>query len=81
MKISFKESVENDLKKIDKNERIKILNKIKIELVKNPGIDKLLKGEYKDLYSYRVGNYRVIYTMLIDEILILKIGHRKDIYS
>ncbi len=80
MKISFKASVEKDLRKIDPKERNKILKKIKTELSNNPGIDKKLTGEYKDLYSYRVGNYRIIYTLLDDEILILRVGHRKDVY-
>ncbi len=80
MKISFKASVEKDLRKIEPKERIKILKKIKTELSNNPGIDKKLTGEYKDLYSYRVGNYRIIYTLLDDEILILRVGHRKDVY-
>lgn len=80
LKIKFKASVEKDLKKIDQKERTKILNKIKKELSNNPGKDKQLKGEFKDLYSYRAGNYRVIYTISNNEILILRIGHRKDVY-
>ena len=80
MKISFKASVEKDLRKIDKNEREKILKKIKNELITNPGIDKQLTGTFKGLYSYRVGNYRIIYSILKEEILILRIFHRKDAY-
>jgi mRNA interferase RelE/StbE len=81
LKISFKASVEKDLRKIDPKERTNIINKINTELLINPGNDKKLSGEYKDLYSYRIGNYRVIYTLMTDEILILRIGHRKDVYS
>ena len=80
MKVSFKASVEKDLRKIDKNEREKILKKIKNELITNPGIDKQLTGTFKGLYSYRVGNYRIIYYILKEEILILRIFHRKDAY-
>ena len=80
MKVSFKASVEKDLRKIDKNEREKILKKIKNELITNPGIDKQLTGTFKGLYSYRVGNYRIIYYILKEEILILRISHRKDAY-
>ena len=80
MKVSFKASVEKDLRKIDKNEREKILKKIKNELITNPGIDKQLTGTFKGLYSYRVGNYRIIYYILKEEILILRISYRKDAY-
>lgn len=80
MKISFKQSVEKGLRKIDSKEREKILKEIKTELIKSPGIDKQLTGEFKGLYSYRVGNYRVIYTLLKEEILVLRISHRKNVY-
>jgi mRNA-degrading endonuclease RelE of RelBE toxin-antitoxin system len=31
--------------------------------------------------KYRVGDYRVIYAVLGNEVLVLRIGHRKDIYK
>ncbi len=54
-----------------------------LELKNNPrpyGIIKL-KGT-ESLYRIRVGEYRVIYQILDDVLLILvvKIGHRKDVY-
>ena len=81
-KISYKSSVEKDLRKIDRTQVKRILDKIDTDLPKNPGKDKKLSGEYKNLYSYRVGNYRVIYTILSIKkmILILSISHRKDAY-
>ena len=82
-KISYKSSVERDFRKIDRTQVMRILDKIDTNLSKNPGKDKKLSGEYKDLYSYRVENYRVIYTILSNKkmILILSISHRKDIYK
>ncbi|RTZ59711.1 MAG: hypothetical protein DSZ31_03460 [Gammaproteobacteria bacterium] len=43
---------------------------------------KPLKGKYKGLYRLRVGNYRVIYKRDNDKlvILVIRIGHRRDIY-
>jgi mRNA interferase RelE/StbE len=40
-----------------------------------------LAGE-EDLYRIRVGDYRIIYSIQDDQLLILvvKIGHRKEIY-
>lgn len=42
-----------------------------------------LKGELKDYWRYRVGNYRILADIKDAEIkiIIFKIGHRKDIYS
>lgn len=52
------------------------------ELRSDPFLGKLLKGELKGRYSYRIGNYRIIYRIehgrLI--IIIIDIGHRRDIY-
>ena len=38
-----------------------------------------LKGEFAGLRKFRVGDYRVIYTLLGDDVLILHIAHRKDV--
>jgi mRNA interferase RelE/StbE len=42
---------------------------------------KKLKGE--DAYRIRVGNYRVIYEIEDDKIIVIvvSVGHRKDIYK
>ena len=82
-KISYKSSVEKDFQKIDRSQVIRILNKIENDLANNPGKDKELTGTFKGLYSYRVGNYRIIYTILhkIETILILRVGHRKEVYT
>ncbi len=44
---------------------------------------KVLTGEYKDLWRYRVGNYRIICDVRDRELIILAlaVGHRKDIYK
>ena len=43
---------------------------------------KPLKGEYKGLYRLRVGNYRVVYRLDREQIVIIivRIGHRGEIY-
>lgn len=48
----------------------------------DPFTGKALKGELKGLYSYRMGSYRIIYQIHKEEILVivLKIGHRREIY-
>ena len=48
----------------------------------DPFQGKLLKGELRSLYSYRVGDYRIIYQIRRHEliVLIIDVGHRRDIY-
>lgn len=42
---------------------------------------KALTGEFKGLYRLRVGDYRVIFDTDKEEITVLTILHRKDIYK
>jgi len=82
-KINFDKKVIKDLKKIAYSEQIKILDIIENKLSIDPYIGKRLAGNLSRFYKYRVGNYRVIYTIYEDtiEIEIIKIGHRKDVYK
>ena len=80
----LKEAVE-ELKRLDQVWQKRIINKLKI-LATNPNRlannIKPLKGKYHDYFRLRIGDYRVIYsreeTQLV--ILIIRIGHRKEIY-
>ncbi|MCH7763565.1 MAG: type II toxin-antitoxin system RelE/ParE family toxin [Candidatus Marinimicrobia bacterium] len=80
-KIRYKKSVAKDLKSIDKGEKERILNKIEDTLSNKPNQYPLLKGRFAGLRKLRIGNYRVIFSLLDDEIWILRIGHRSEIYK
>ena len=79
--IVYKKSVQRDLKKLSKAEADRVLNKVEEELSKNDDAYPVLKGQFAGLRKYRVGEYRVIYAILGNEVLILRIGHRKDVYK
>jgi len=83
-KVTYLDSVEEDLKKLDKSTVRKILNRIETYLARDPKeLGKPLKGEFQGYWRYRWGNYRVIYKISEREILILvlRISNRKDVYS
>ena len=43
---------------------------------------KSLKGSLSGFYSFRLGgNYRVIFKIKLEEIFLIDIGHRKDVYK
>lgn len=78
--IFYKSSVERDLKKIDHKERTKITDEIEKELSSNPRAGIPLTGIFKGLFRYRIGDYRVVYTIIPTGILVLRMKHRKDVY-
>jgi mRNA interferase RelE/StbE len=79
--IVYKKSVYRDLKKLSKPEAKRILDRIEKELIKQPETNPVLKGQFAGLRKYRVGDYRVIYALMEPDIIILRIGNRKDIYK
>ena len=80
-KIEYKSSVGKDLKKLEKKVTKRILNELEKNLRENPNIGVPLSGQFKDLFKYRVGDYRIIYAKTITGVLILRIGHRSKIYK
>jgi mRNA interferase RelE/StbE len=79
-KIAFKKSVSRDLKKIDKDQAERILNKIEEDLPEKADSFPSLTGKFTGLRRFRVGDYRVIYTIIEDTALILRISHRRESY-
>lgn len=82
-KVFYLDSVEKDLERLDRPTRKRILDKIEKHLAKDPkGLGKALTGQFKGLWRYRVGDFRVIYKVAEEEILIVvaRIGHRKNVY-
>jgi len=79
-KVTFKKSVSRDLKKISKEEADKILKKIEEELSEKADANPILKGRFAGLRKYRYGDYRVIYTIIEQKVIILRIRHRREAY-
>ena len=79
--IVYKSSIKKDLRRIDKKKLPAILEDIESVLKDSPLKGKELKGEFEGLFSYRVGDYRVIYTILGNTVIVLRISHRKDAYK
>ncbi|SFV87405.1 RelE/StbE replicon stabilization toxin [hydrothermal vent metagenome] len=82
-KLSFDDKVVKDLKKIDRTWQSKILKLIKTKLVENPYLGKRLVGNLSPYYRYRVGDYRVLYSINDEEVrvFVVKIKHRKNVYK
>lgn len=79
--VVYKKSVHRDLKKLSKAEVSHILDQIEQELTKNPESYPALKGQFAGLRKYRIGDYTVIYALVGTDILVLRIGNRRDVYK
>lgn len=81
-KIKWDSRALKDLKKIDQKKVKSILKKVG-ELAKNPLMGKPLKGEFQDYRRLRVGQYRVIYSVIkkIITIQILLVGSPGSVYK
>lgn len=79
-KIAFKKSVARDLKKIDKDQADRILSKIEDELPEKAETFPSLTGRFSSLRKFRVGDYRVVFSIMGDTALILRIRHRREAY-
>jgi mRNA interferase RelE/StbE len=74
--------VGEDIPKLDPPNRKRIKAAIEAKLVDRPEeFAKPLAYTKAALWSLRVGNWRVIFGLRGDEIWILKIGHRRDVYQ
>ena len=77
----IKQSVGKELEKLPRKDRIRTSRKIQ-ELAFEPRPHGCEKLSAEEKYRIRQGNYRVVYS--IDDVkrvvLIVKIGHRKEVY-
>ncbi|MBD2280577.1 MULTISPECIES: type II toxin-antitoxin system RelE/ParE family toxin [Aphanizomenonaceae] len=81
--VSFESESITDLDNLDQVVRLRILNKIQWLSLNFEQITPLsLTGQWSGFYKLRVGDYRVIYELDIEEqlIIIIRIGHRREIY-
>ena len=81
-KVEYAKGVVKDLKKLAPQIREKALLVVENVLAVDPHVGRPLTGRYKGLWKYRIGDYRIIYsieqTRLI--IFVLRISHRKNVY-
>lgn len=81
-RIIFEKVALNFFRKLDKNLQERIGKKIEL-LKENPHMGIPLIGNLSGLYKLRIGDYRAIYKVVNEQliILILDLGHRKNIYK
>lgn len=79
-RVEYKASVERDLRRLGRAAAERVLRKVEQALgLEGPQGD-ALSGEFAGLLRLRVGDYRVIYARTDQGYLVLRIGHRGDVY-
>jgi mRNA interferase RelE/StbE len=82
-KVEITASAEKELARLPKADRVRVARAIMtLAAVPRPRGCRKLTGQ-EDVYRIRVGVYRVIYSIEDRRIVVvvLKLGHRKDIYT
>jgi len=72
---------EDDFKDIDRSDQQKIIRSIRKKLTTEPErYGKPLRGDLKGLWKLRVGQYRVVYEVKTDNVMVyvIKVGFRRD---
>ena len=80
--ILYEKAVKKDIKKISRPDAERIRTAIEQKLRENPqDYSGHLKGELGNYWKLRVGDYRVVYKIEKNVIVVLGIIHRKEIYK
>jgi mRNA interferase RelE/StbE len=80
--ILYNKAVKKDIKKISKPDAERIKRAIESKLIDNPqNFAEHLKGELGNYWKLRVGDYRVVFKLEGNRIIILAIMHRREIYK
>ena len=79
-RLEFKKSVARDLRRLDKAEADRLVAKLADELPRRAASCPELTGKFAGLQKFRIGDYRVIFAILGDTVLVTRIAHRRDAY-
>ena len=79
--IRIKESAARELRRVAKPDRTRIVAAID-RLAEIPHLGAALKGDLRGLRRLRVGDYRVVYEVRDEElvVLVVRVAHRRDAY-
>lgn len=80
--IEVSATAEKQLRKLSKKDQISVLKRIQeLSRESRPNRSRKLRGQ-DNIYRVRVGNYRILYSIenKLLTIIILKVGHRRDVY-
>ena len=78
--IIYGDRIPHDLSRLGKAEVRRVLGRIEKDLTVKADSCPVLKGKWAGLRKYRVGDYRVVFAIVKNEVRVVRIGHRRDVY-
>lgn len=81
MDLFYSNTAFEDIKKLDVVVKKRIKKKIELFSINPLLYSKRLINSLIGNFRWRVGNYRIIFDMEKDKIIVLRIGHRREIYK
>ena len=79
--IRIKRSASGELARVPRSQRLRIVRAID-GLAEHPLAGSALKGDLRGLRRMRIGDYRVVYEVLADAlvVLVVRVAHRREAY-
>jgi mRNA interferase RelE/StbE len=81
--VEFAPAARRQLKKLDRPVQKRVLKRVeKLENQPRPKTAETLKGTTETVYRVREGDYRIIYTIEDDRLIVLvvRIGHQREVH-
>ena len=80
-RLRLKKSAEKEIENLPRKDCARVVGAIQ-NLLDDPYGQNTQKLSGQEKYRIRVGNYRVLYEIINDElvVMVVKVGHRKDVY-
>ena len=81
-RILYTEEAARRIARLDKSVKERVARAV-VKISEHPEMGKRLTGLLSDRWSYRVGDWRILYKVKKSEvvILVLTVGHRREVYD
>ncbi len=80
MKFAWPESARSELRGVDRESAMRILIALTRYGESGEGDIKALSGEWEGYFRLRVGDFRVIFQITPEAVVIVRVRHRSDVY-
>jgi mRNA-degrading endonuclease RelE of RelBE toxin-antitoxin system len=80
MRFVWPESARSDLRAIDRETAVRILHGLTEFGESGKGDIKALGGEWQGYFRLRIGDYRIIVAMTREEVTVVRVRHRSEVY-